>query len=59
VVRLAVVCVLLAASAVSLVIVPALLLLTGADAAPGTHTALLVLGLILGAIALDHLWLTR
>jgi hypothetical protein len=59
VVRLAVVCFLLAAAAASLVLMPALLLITGADVAPGTDTALLVLGLILGAIALDHLWLTN
>ena len=57
-VRLAVVYFLLAAASASLVLMPALLLITGTDVAAGTDTALLVLGLILGAIALDHLWLT-
>jgi hypothetical protein len=55
--RRAAVYALLAASALTLLVVPIVLVVTGLGAAAGTDTAFLVLGLLLVALGLDYLWL--
>jgi hypothetical protein len=48
-----------AGSVIALLVLPIALLVTALGAARGSDTALLVFGLLLDALTLDHKWLNR